>query len=131
LKTTPNPKPEEMPRVRVAATPKDMPEIQRIANGLIKVLKKFGGYEAEVDDIWVNEIATWCIYLKKSETFLDAETATEHTYTRIADTQLKFQKIIENAMHELALSRQDRIGQQAEADLMGKLRETVQKMRKA
>lgn len=123
------PQPEE-PLLRVAATLKDMPEINRLTKGIVKVLMKFGGYEPEVDDIWVSQIATYTVYLKKSELFLDADSATVHTYTHVADTQLKFQKIIENAMNQLALSRRDRIGQQAEADLMGKLRETLEKMKK-
>ena len=118
-------------RVRVAATLTDLPEIHRLRKGVVKVLEKFGGYEPEVDDIWVNQIASFTVYLKKCEAFLDAETATEHTYLRVADTQLKFQRIIENAMHELALSRRDRIGTQAEADFTGKLKEAIEKMKKS
>jgi hypothetical protein len=115
--------------VRVAATVKDLPEIDRLTKGIVKVLLKFGGYEPEVDDIWVHQIATCTVYLTKTEIFLDADSATVHTYSRAADTQLKFQKMIENAMNQLALSRRDRIGQQAESDLMGKLRETLEKMK--
>jgi hypothetical protein len=122
------PQPEDM-GIKIAGSVKDLPEIERLTAGIVKVLRKFGGYEPEVDDIWVNQIATYTVYLKKAEIFLDAETATEHTYIRVADIQLKFQRIIENAMHQLALSRNDRMGQQAEADLIGKLRETIEKMK--
>jgi hypothetical protein len=122
--------PKEMP-IYIAARVEDIPEIERIAKGVIKVLKKFGGYEPEVDDIWVYRIANCTFYLKKSEYFLDAPTATEHTYSRVTDIQTKQQNMIEHAMEQLALSRRDRIEKQGEADLVRRLREEIEKARNA
>ena len=69
------PQPHEM-QILTAARMEDLPEIQRTAKGIIKVLKKFGGYEPEVDDIWVYRIADCIFYLNKSEYFLDAQPLT-------------------------------------------------------
>jgi len=118
--------PDEM-FVSVATKQKDQPELKRLMKGIIKILKKHGGYEPEVDDIWVRQIATATIYLKETEKFLDAPSATEHTFTRVTDMQLKWQKIIENAMTHLAISRRDRIGPQNASDLETQLREALTK----
>lgn len=110
---------------RIATTNDDRPEVERLRKGLIKILKKFGSYEPEVDDIQVSQIATCTIYSKKSEKFLDAPTATEHTYSRVVDMKAKLQKMIDTAMRELALSRRDRLGEHGEEDLMKKIREKI------
>lgn len=114
--------------VHIAARVEDIPEIERVANGIIKILKKFGRYEPEVDDIWVYRIANATFYLKKTECFLDAPTATEHTYSRITEIQTKQQAMIEHAMEQLALSRRDRT--QGEADFKRRLREEIEKASK-
>ena len=122
-------RPEQM-LIHIAARVEDIPEIERITKGIIKVLKKSGRYEPEVDDIWVNRIAQCTFYLKKTEYFLDAPTATEHTYSRITEIQTKWQNMIEHAMEQLALSRRDRMETQGEADLKRRLREEIEKASK-
>jgi hypothetical protein len=103
----------------------EIPEIERTAKGIIKVLKKYGGYEPEVDDILVYRIASALLYLKRTELFLDAPQADEKTYTRITDVQAKQQSMIENAMEQLALNRRDRLSRKEEADLTAKIREAI------
>ena len=117
-------RPEHM-LIRIATTDEDRPEVERLRRGLIKILKKFGSYEPEVDDIQVSQIATCTIYSKKTEKFLDAPTATEHTYSRVVDTKTKLQKMIDTAMRELALSRRDRLGEHGEQDLMKTIRKKI------
>ena len=112
--------------VKTAGTLEDEPEHNRIRKGLIKVLKKFGGYEPAVDDFHIEQIASSAIYSKKTERFLDAANANEITYSRIIDSKLKLQKMIESALHQLALNRRDRVGQNKELDLMKQLREAIQ-----
>jgi hypothetical protein len=112
--------------VKVATSSEDEPQYERIRKGLIKVLKKFGGYEPAVDDIHIEQIASSTIYSKKTEQFLDAANADEHTYSTIIDSKLKLQKMIESALHQLALNRRDRVGQNKELDLMKQLREAIQ-----
>ena len=126
---TPKPEvhwPEDM-LIRTATTDEDRPEVERLTKGLIKILKKFGSYEPEVDDIQVSQIATCTIYSKKSEKFLDAPTATEHTYSRVVDTKTKLQKMIDTAIRELSLSRRDRLNQQGQTDLTRQLQEAIAK----
>jgi len=120
------PQPSELP-VSVAARLEHIPERERIAKGIIKVLKKFGTYEPEVDDILAYRIADSIFYMKKVENFLDAPTATEHTYSRVTDIQTKQQNMIEQAMEELALSRKERMKKQSEAGFTQKLREEIEK----
>jgi len=117
--------------IEVAARVEDIPEIERMAKGIIKVLKKSGGYESEVDDIWVYRIANCVFYLKKAECFLDAPSATEHTFSRVAEIQAKEQNMIEHAMEQLALSRKDRIEAKGETELKLKLRQAIEKMKQA
>jgi hypothetical protein len=116
--------------VRIATSDHDQPEFERLRKGIIEVLNKFGGYVPAVDDILVDQIASCTIYWKNAEVFLDAETATEHTYARIADTKIKFQKMIEAAMRELALSRRDRLTQKAQTEFTSQLREAILKAQK-
>jgi hypothetical protein len=118
--------------LRVAARLEDIPEIERTAKGIIEVLKKFGGYEPEVDNIYVYRIANCTFYLKRTEEmFLDAPTATESTYSRVIDMQTKQQAMIDHAMEKLALNRKNRIERQGEADFVKKLREEIEKAKKA
>lgn len=116
--------------VRIATSDHDQPEFERLRKGIIQVLNKFGGYVPAVDDILVDQIASCTIYWKNAEVFLDAETATEHTYTRIADTKMKFQKMIETAMRALALSRRDRLSQQGQTEFTSQLKEAILKAQK-
>lgn len=118
--------PEEM-SIRIATSDEDRPELEKLKKGIITALQKFGGYEPEIDDILVDQIASSTIYWKKLETFLDAHNANEYTFARVADSKLKFLKMIETNLRELALNRRDRIGQQGEADLMKKLRAQIMK----
>jgi hypothetical protein len=117
--------------IRIATTSEDQPELDRIKKGIIKLLKKFGGYEPALDDILVEQIASSTIYYKRAERFLDATSATEFTYARIADSKMKLQKMIETAMQELALSRRDRLTQQGQTDFTRQLQEAIAKAKKA
>jgi hypothetical protein len=127
LQFKPKTRPPQPTRILSAGKLEDLPEIERTAKGIIKILKKFGGYEPAADDIWVYRIANCTFYLKKSEYFLDAPTANEYTYARVTDIQTKQQNMIKIAMEQLALNRRDRKGQNREADLIMKLRETLEK----
>ena len=113
--------------VGIATSDEDRPEVEKLRRGMIKALQKCGGYVPEVDDILIDQIARSTIYWRKLETFLDAQTATEYTYARVADSKLKFLKMIETNLRELALNRRDRIGEQGEADLKNKLRAEIMK----
>ena len=126
----PDSEPGEAGELRIAARVEDIPEIERIATGIINVLKKLGRYEPEVDNIWVWQIANCTFRLKRIDSFLDAPTATEYTYAHVIDMQSKQQAMIEHAMDQLALSRKERMETQAEADLKRKLREEIEKATK-
>jgi hypothetical protein len=92
---------------------------------LVETVEKLGGYEPAVDDIHIDMIVSHLIYLRKIEAFLNAETATEYTYASVADSKVKLEKIIENAIRELAISRRDRLTSQTQANLMTELREAM------
>lgn len=109
---------------------KDVAEYDRTRSEIIKVLEKVGGYEPAIDDIYVAQIATTTIYLKRIEFFVDSDLATSDTYASVTDTKLKMGKIIENAVRQLALSRRDRIGNQTESSLMNELREGLEQVLK-
>jgi copper chaperone CopZ len=106
-------------------TEKDAAEYQRTKDELVKVLERLGGYEPAADDIYIDQIARIAIYAKKVEIFLDSGTANVETYSRVTDTKLKFSKIIDSAMRQLALTRRDRLGKESEASLMKELREAM------
>jgi hypothetical protein len=106
-------------------TEKDVPEYERTRNGLVKVLEKVGGYEPAVDDILVDQIARTEIQVRNVEIFLDSEQSTVDTYSIVADSKLKLMKIIDNAIHGLALSRRDRLGNQTESSLMRMIKEEL------
>jgi hypothetical protein len=131
LKPDPRNIPPECLLISIATTPKDQPEVDRLTKGIIKILKKAGCYEPAIDNILANAIAVGTIYLKKVEGFLDAETATEHTFVRGVDMQLKYHKMIESAMQHLAITRRDRLGQRGMTDLETKLRQELAKASKA
>ena len=118
--------PADMP-VRVPAAVDDNPEVKRTAEGIIKVLKKSGRYEPEVDNIWVYRIAHCNHALKKIGFFLQTPTASEHTIVRMTDAQAKQQAMIEHAMEQLSLSRRDRLEEHGDADLKRRLREAIEK----
>ena len=113
--------------VGIATSDEDRPELERLRKGMIKALQKRGGYMPEIDDILVDQIARSTIHWQKLETFLNAQSANEYTYARVADSKLKFLKMIETDLRELALNRRDRIDQQGEADLKNKLRAEIMK----
>jgi len=106
-------------------TKKDEPEYNQIRNELVKVLQKVGGYEPSVDDIHIDQIARIVVYAKKVEFYLDSDSATVDTYFRVTDIKLKQSKMIDNAIHQLAISRRDRLGNQTEGELMNELREAM------
>ncbi len=106
---------------------KDAAEYERIRNQLINVLQTRGGYEPAVDNIHVDQIARTAIYATRVEVFLDSPHVTANTYSRVTDTKLKLSKIIDNAIHQLALARRDRMGEKNEGELMRELREAILK----
>jgi hypothetical protein len=106
---------------------KDAAEYERIRTQLLNVLERLGGYEPAVDNIHIDLIARTVIYAARVEVFLDSAQATANTYSRVTDTKLKLSKIIDNAIHQLALARRDRIGKQNEGELMRELREAMLK----
>ena len=94
-------------------TEKDAKEYEAIKAGLIGELKKLGSYEPEVDDLQIDAIARATIYMRNLEKLLDSEKANDETYSRVTDAQAKLRKIIESALHELAVTRRERIATQA------------------
>ncbi len=94
-------------------TEKDANEYEAIKAGLVSELKKLGSYEPEVDDLEVDAIARATIYMRNLEKLLDSEKANPETYSRVTDSQAKLRKIIETALHELAVTRKERITTQA------------------
>ena len=106
-------------------TKKDEPEYSRIKKELVEALQRMGGYEPAFDDLHIDQIARIAIYAKRVEVYLDSGHATVDTYFRVTDTKLKFSKMINDAIHELAVARRDRIGRQTESSLMNELREAM------
>lgn len=94
-------------------TEKDAKEYEAIKAGLISELKKLGSYEPEIDDLHIDAIARATIHLRNTEKLLDSKKANEETYSRVTDAQAKLRKIIESALHELAVTRRERIATQA------------------
>ena len=106
---------------------KDAAEYQKLRNEIINVLEKSGGYEPAVDNLYIDRIASTAIYARKLETFLDSAQATARTYAQVTDTKLKLSKIIDDAMHHLALTRRDRISKQTESNFVNELKQALQK----
>lgn len=106
---------------------KDAAEYQKIRTEIVNVLEKTGGYEPAVDNLYIDRIASTAIYARKLETFLDSSQATARTYAQVTDTKLKLSKIIDNAMHQLALTRRDRIGKQTESNFVNELKQGMLK----
>jgi hypothetical protein len=106
-------------------TKKDVPEYERTRYALVKVLEKAGGYEPAIDDILIDQIARTAIQAKNAEVFLDSKQSTVDTYSVVADSKLKFMKIIETSTRELALSRRDRLGKQTQTDVMEQIRQAI------
>lgn len=111
--------------VPIAMRSEDESEYERIKSDLIKTLRKLGGYEPAVDDIYVDEIARASIYLKRLEAFLDAETVTDATYQRVTDSRLKFRKNIDDAVKQLAIARRQRLANRTEGDVREELRQAL------
>jgi len=106
-------------------TEKDLAEYERTRTPTIQALEKMGGYEPAVDDYYVDLIARTIIYARKLEAFLDSDTANVETYASVAYVQLKYAKVIEGAIRQLALNRRDRLGKKPQSDLMKELREAT------
>ena len=104
---------------------KDAAEYERTRDEIIQVLEKMGGYVPAIDNIHVDEIARIAIYAKKIEIYLDSGTVDIDIYSRVTDMKLKLSIIIDNALHQLALARRDRMSKQTESSLMNELRETI------
>ena len=119
--------PQAPVRKMALLTRKDQPEYNRIRNELVKVLEKAGGYEPAVDDIHIDQIARIAVYTKKVESYLDSDLATVDTHSRVTDIKLKQSKMIDNALHQLAIARRDRIDKQTETGLMNELRAAMLK----
>ena len=113
------------PRSGPTLAGEDAAEYSRMRRELVETVEKLGGYEPAVDDIHIDMIVRHLIYLRKIEAFLNTETATEYTYASVADSKVKLEKIIENAIRELAISRRDRLTTQTQANLMAELREAM------
>lgn len=117
------------PRVRITKVPllteKDAAEYNRTRSEIIKVLEKAGGYEPAIDDLLVNVIADTVIYMKKIEFFVDSPLATSDTYSSVTDSKLKMMKMIDTAIHQLALSRRDRLVEQTQSSLEKDLKEAT------
>ena len=103
----------------------DAAEYSQMKHELIETVEKLGGYEPAVDDIHIDMIVRHVIYLRKIETFLNSKTATEYTYASVADSKVKLEKIIENAIRQLAISRRDRLTSQTQTILTTELREAM------
>ena len=113
--------------LRVCTSDEDRPEYERLRKGIIKVLEKFGGFEPEIDELLVDQIVSSLIYWKRCEKFLDSKSATELTYVRMADAKAKFRKMVDDALHELALTRRDRLNKKDEGDFTKQLRAALLK----
>ncbi len=100
-------------------------EYSAIRSRLSEVLKRFGGYEAAIDDLYLDQIATNTIFLRMADGFLMSNKANEYTFTRMADAKVKLTKIINTALNELAISPRSRLTNQTEAGLMAELKEIV------
>lgn len=111
-------------------TEKDLAEYERIRAPIVKALEQMGGYVPAVDDYYVDLIARNAIYAKKTEKYLDADTATADTFANVSYTKLKFSKMIENAIRQLALNRRDRLGNQTQSDTIQQIREAIQEAEK-
>ena len=83
------------------------------------------GYEPAVDDIYIDQIVESIISSKKVGIFLKSETATEFTFSRVADAQVKFAKIINDASDQLSISRRDRLAGQDRSELMTELKHAL------
>ena len=106
---------------------KDAAEYEKIRTEIVNVLEKTGGYEPAVDNLYIDRIASTAIYARKLETFLDSSQATARTYAQVTDTKLKLSKIIDSAMHQLALTRRDRIGKETESNFVNELKQGMSK----
>jgi hypothetical protein len=94
-------------------TEKDAEEYEAIKAGLVAELKKLGSYDPEVDGLEIDAIARATIYMRNMEKLLDSEKPNPEIYSRVTDSQAKLRKIIETALHELAVTRKERISTQA------------------
>ena len=100
-------------------------EYSAIRSRLTEVLERSGGFEAGIDGLYVDQVASNTIFLRKADNFLMSNKANEYTFVRVADAKVKLAKIIDNALNQLAISRRNRLINQTEAGLMTELREAI------
>ena len=105
-------------------TPEEIAIEDRIRKNLTDALKKSGDYFPEIDDLLIDRIAKTEIRLKKIDSIADSN-STITTYTRIVDMETKLDKIIQNATHQLAISRRDRLANRAQANFVVELKEAL------
>jgi len=106
-------------------------EYKHIKSGLTRVVKSMREYVPIVDDLYINTIARYTIHMKRLDRFIEPDTATEYTYSRVIDSQVKLAKIIDDALHRLAISGQDRLTGQKEAEITLQFRETLRRSQNA
>lgn len=103
----------------------DAAEYTRMKHALVNTLEKYGGYEPAVDEISIDQMLRSTIQSRKIDAFLNTDTATEYTYTRVIDSRVKLAKIIDTAMQQLAISRRDRLTNQTQTTLLRELKNTI------
>jgi hypothetical protein len=104
---------------------KDVPEYERIRNAIIRVLDNAGGYVPAIDDIYVEQIARNTIDFRIIEGYTDSDHATEETYAKVINSKSIMAKMIRDAIHQLALSRRDRLEKQTRSSLEDALKEAT------
>jgi len=90
-------------------TPKDRDEYERIKQGIIRAIQKSRPYISEFDNLQIELIAGSMVYWRKGDPFLDSNTATPETYSRVIDGKVKLAKTIEEATQKLGITRHERI----------------------
>ena len=99
-------------------------ERERLRNRLVRALKKAGEYQPAVDDFLIDQIVRNTIHSKNAEKFLNSN-ATELTYSRVADALAKFSKIINDAFHNLAITRRCRLMGEDETGIIKQLEKEI------
>ena len=106
-------------------------EYDHIASGLKKAVKTFREYMPIVDDLSVDAVARYTIHMKRLDKFIESDTATEHTYSRVIDSQVKLAKMIDDALYRLAVTGQDKITNQKESEISQQFKETLRRLQNA
>jgi len=103
----------------------DTLEYSRIKNKLCSALRKVEAYEPAIDDIYIDQIVESIISSRKVGHLIKSETATEFTFSRVADAQVKFAKIIKDAFTQLCISRRDRLTDQDKTENLAEFRKAL------